>query len=187
MAEPWDGAYTARVNRVARGHGRARTGGQVGTLLRHWRTTRRVSQLDLALDADVSSRHLSFVETGRAQPSREMVLRLAEALEVPLRERNALLLAAGYAPVYRETRSRRARARGGVRGRAVHPRPAGALPRDRRGPPLEPAARQRGHRPVPGPLPARTAGRAPERHAAPLPSRGAASLRRELGGRGART
>jgi transcriptional regulator with XRE-family HTH domain len=62
-----------------------------------------VSQLDLALDADVSSRHLSFVETGRSQPSREMVLRLAEALEVPLRERNALLLAAGYAPVYRET------------------------------------------------------------------------------------
>jgi transcriptional regulator with XRE-family HTH domain len=77
--------------------------GQVGALLRHWRTARRVSQLDLALDADVSSRHLSFVETGRAQPSREMVLRLAEALQVPLRERNALLLAAGYAPVYRET------------------------------------------------------------------------------------
>jgi len=75
----------------------------VGPLLRHWRAARRVSQLDLALDADVSSRHLSFVETGRAQPSREMVLRLAEALEVPLRERNALLLAAGYAPLYRET------------------------------------------------------------------------------------
>jgi transcriptional regulator with XRE-family HTH domain len=77
--------------------------GQVGTLLRHWRAARRVSQLDLALDADVSSRHLSFVETGRSQPSREMVLRLAEALQVPLRERNALLLAAGFAPVYRET------------------------------------------------------------------------------------
>ena len=75
----------------------------MGPLLRHWRAARRVSQLDLALDADVSSRHLSFVETGRAQPSREMVLRLAEALEVPLRERNALLLAAGYAPLYRET------------------------------------------------------------------------------------
>jgi transcriptional regulator with XRE-family HTH domain len=74
-----------------------------GALLRRWRTVRRVSQLDLALDADLSTRHLSCVETGRAQPSREMVLRLAEALQVPLRERNALLLAAGYAPVYRET------------------------------------------------------------------------------------
>jgi transcriptional regulator with XRE-family HTH domain len=75
----------------------------LGALLRHWRAVRRVSQLDLALDADVSSRHLSFVETGRAQASREMVLRLAEALRVPLRERNALLLAGGYAPLYRET------------------------------------------------------------------------------------
>ena len=75
----------------------------VGALLRHWRSARRVSQLDLALEADVSMRHLSFVETGRAQPSREMVLRLAEALQVPLRERNTLLLAAGYAPLYSET------------------------------------------------------------------------------------
>jgi transcriptional regulator with XRE-family HTH domain len=74
-----------------------------GALLRHWRTVRRVSQLNLALDADISTRHLSCVETGRAQPSREMVLRLAEALQVPLRERNALLLAAGYAPLYRHT------------------------------------------------------------------------------------
>jgi len=74
-----------------------------GVLLRQWRSVRRVSQLDLALDADISTRHLSCVETGRAQPSREMVLRLAEALQVPLRERNALLLAAGYAPVYRHT------------------------------------------------------------------------------------
>jgi len=81
----------------------AAQGGDVGALLRHWRTARRISQLDLSLEAEVSSRHLSFVETGKAQPSREMVLRLAEALEVPLRERNALLLAAGYAPVYRET------------------------------------------------------------------------------------
>ena len=77
--------------------------GNFGVLLRHWRTVRRVSQLDLALDADISARHLSCVETGRAQPSREMVLRLAEALQVPLRERNALLLAAGYAPLYRHT------------------------------------------------------------------------------------
>ena len=74
-----------------------------GVLLRRWRAIRRVSQLDLALEADISTRHLSCVETGRAQPSREMVLRLAEALQVPLRERNALLLAAGYAPLYRHT------------------------------------------------------------------------------------
>src|SRR5215469_15835477 len=74
-----------------------------GALLRHWRSIRRVSQLDLSLDAEISTRHLSCVETGRAQPSREMVLRLAEALQVPLRERNALLLAAGYAPLYRHT------------------------------------------------------------------------------------
>ena len=74
-----------------------------GVLLRRWRTVRGVSQLDLALDAGISTRHLSCVETGRAQPSREMVVRLAEALQVPLRERNALLLAAGYAPLYRDT------------------------------------------------------------------------------------
>jgi transcriptional regulator with XRE-family HTH domain len=72
----------------------------VGGLLRDWRRRRRLSQLELALDAAVSTRHLSFVETGRARPSAEMVLRLAEQLEVPLRERNELLLAAGYAPVY---------------------------------------------------------------------------------------
>ncbi len=72
----------------------------VGDLLRDWRQRRRRSQLDLALDAEVSARHISFVETGRAQPSREMLLRLAEHLEVPLRERNTLLTAAGYAPAY---------------------------------------------------------------------------------------
>jgi transcriptional regulator with XRE-family HTH domain len=75
----------------------------IGVLLRHWRTVRRLSQLELALDAGVSSRHLSYVETGRSQPSSEMVLRLAAALEIPLRERNGLLLAAGYAPRYVET------------------------------------------------------------------------------------
>ena len=74
----------------------------VGDLLRDWRRRRRLSQLDLALEAGVSTRHLSFVETGRAKPSPEMVLHLAEELEVPLRERNRLLLAAGYAPVYEE-------------------------------------------------------------------------------------
>jgi transcriptional regulator with XRE-family HTH domain len=74
----------------------------VGTLLRDWRSRRRLSQLDLALEADVSTRHLSFVETGRAQPSREMILKLAERMEIPLREQNSLLLAGGFAPVYRE-------------------------------------------------------------------------------------
>jgi transcriptional regulator with XRE-family HTH domain len=74
----------------------------VGDLLREWRQRRRMSQLDLALEAEVSTRHLSFVESGRAQPSREMVLHLAERLEVPLRERNTLLVAAGFAPVFRE-------------------------------------------------------------------------------------
>src|SRR5690242_19362639 len=77
-------------------------GRQVGELLRAWRRRRSLSQLELALDAAVSSRHVSFLETGRARPSREMLLRLAEHLDVPLRERNALLLAAGYAPVYGE-------------------------------------------------------------------------------------
>jgi len=72
----------------------------VGELLRDWRQRRRLSQLDLASEAGVSSRHLSFVETGRARPSREMVLHLAEQMEVPLRARNELLLAAGFAPVY---------------------------------------------------------------------------------------
>lgn len=75
----------------------------VGALLREWRSARHVSQLDLALAADVSSRHLSFVETGRAQPSLKLVTRLADALEIPLRERNVLLVAAGYAPRHRET------------------------------------------------------------------------------------
>jgi transcriptional regulator with XRE-family HTH domain len=74
----------------------------VGELLRGWRQRRRLSQLDLALEADISTKHLSFVESGRAQPSRDMVLHLAERLEVPLRERNMLLMAAGFAPVFRE-------------------------------------------------------------------------------------
>lgn len=75
----------------------------VGAVLREWRGARRLSQLALALDAGISSRHLSYVETGRAQPSREMVERLAETLAMPLRERNALLVAAGYAPEHAET------------------------------------------------------------------------------------
>ncbi|WP_448951319.1 helix-turn-helix domain-containing protein [Labrys neptuniae] len=80
----------------------ARPARGVGDHLRAWRQHRRLSQLDFALEAEISQRHLSFMESGRAKPSREMVLHLAERLEVPLRERNALLLAAGYAPVYPE-------------------------------------------------------------------------------------
>src|SRR5262245_56438351 len=71
-----------------------------GHQLRQWRQRRHFSQLDLASEVEVSTRHLSFIETGRAQPSRAMVLRLAERLSIPLRERNALLMAAGFAPMY---------------------------------------------------------------------------------------
>jgi transcriptional regulator with XRE-family HTH domain len=72
----------------------------VGALLREWRQRRRLSQLELALQAGVSSRHVSFVETGRSRPSADMVLHLSEQLDVPLRDRNQLLLAAGYAPAF---------------------------------------------------------------------------------------
>src|SRR6476646_3133489 len=75
---------------------------RVGELLRSWRQRRNVSQLELSSGAAVSSRHLSFIETGRSKPSREMIVYLSEQLEIPLRERNQLLLAAGYAPVYGE-------------------------------------------------------------------------------------
>lgn len=75
----------------------------IGVLVQQWRKSRRLSQLALAAEASVSLRHLCFIETGRARPSRGMVLKLAEALDVPLRERNALLLAAGFAPAFRET------------------------------------------------------------------------------------
>lgn len=72
----------------------------IGDLLREWRQRRRLSQLEFACEAEISSKHLSFLETGRSQPSREMLLRLAELLDVPLRERNAMLIAAGFAPVF---------------------------------------------------------------------------------------
>lgn len=78
-------------------------GGALGALLREWRTSRGLSQLDLALRAGFSARHLSFIETGRARPSRQTLLALAETLDVPLRERNRLLEAGGFAPVYRHT------------------------------------------------------------------------------------
>src|SRR3954447_26915506 len=75
----------------------------VGLLLREWRNRRRVSQLELSSETGVSTRHLSFIETGRARPSRDRVMRLAEHLDLPLRERNSLLLAAGFAPEYAQT------------------------------------------------------------------------------------
>src|ERR1700750_1326586 len=87
-------AATARSERTQPAH--------VGEHLRQWRQRRHLSQLDLAGDAQISARHLSFVETGRSQPSREMILHLAEQLEVPMRERNVLLVAAGYAPMFAE-------------------------------------------------------------------------------------
>lgn len=74
----------------------------VGDHIREWRQRRRLTQLDLALDAEISPKHLSFIETGRSKPSRQMVLHLAEQMEVPLRERNAMLIAAGFAPVFPE-------------------------------------------------------------------------------------
>jgi transcriptional regulator with XRE-family HTH domain len=93
-------AYDGDMNTAT--HSAARAPRPFGEHLRQWRQHRRLSQLDLAHQAEISTRHLSFVETGRSLPSREMVLRLAERLDVPLRERNALLIAAGYAPMYRE-------------------------------------------------------------------------------------
>lgn len=74
----------------------------VGDHIRDWRARRRLTQMDLALDAEISPKHLSFIETGRSRPSRQMVLHLAEQLDVPLRERNAMLVAAGFAPVFSE-------------------------------------------------------------------------------------
>ena len=81
---------------------KAAAGSEVGTLIRDWRTRRRLSQMELALDAGISPRHLSVLETGRAQPGRETLLSLAEVLNVPLRDRNLMLLAAGMAPAYAE-------------------------------------------------------------------------------------
>ncbi|MEU5255261.1 helix-turn-helix domain-containing protein [Streptomyces longwoodensis] len=100
---PGSARAAARVPAPAAPPGPAPAEQGVGPLLRAWRERRRLSQLELALRADSSARHISFVETGRSRPSEEMVLRLAEHLDVPVRERNALLLAAGYAPHYPQT------------------------------------------------------------------------------------
>ena len=115
----------------------------VGTLLREWRTTRRLSQLELALEANVSSRHLSCVETGKAQPSRDMIARLADALEMPLRERNALLVAAGFAPRYRETELTTPGDGAGPPRDRVHSPAPGAVSGDRHEPALGHAADER--------------------------------------------
>jgi transcriptional regulator with XRE-family HTH domain len=97
------GTYTRAVSVTPAAAPKRVTTSPVGELLRHWRGVRRLSQMALALAAGTTSRYLSFIESGRSQPSREMVLRLARVLDVPLRERNQLRLAAGYAPSYRET------------------------------------------------------------------------------------
>ncbi len=81
----------------------ARTASEFGSILRHWRQARRFSQLDLALQANISSKHVSFLETGRNRPSREMILRLSNAMDVPLRDRNLMLTAAGFASAYTES------------------------------------------------------------------------------------
>jgi len=77
---------------------------EIGPVLREWRRRRRLSQLDLAMSADISARHMSFIETGRSRPSREVILKLAEGLQLNLRNRNALLMAGGFAPTYAERR-----------------------------------------------------------------------------------
>jgi transcriptional regulator with XRE-family HTH domain len=84
-------------------HRKRQTENELGVLLRYWRQQRSKSQLDLSLDAGVSQRHISFVESGRSVPSKELVLSLSQALDIPLRERNILLIASGYAPAYVES------------------------------------------------------------------------------------
>jgi transcriptional regulator with XRE-family HTH domain len=140
-----------------------------GDHLRHWRQHRRLSQLDLADEAEISTRHLSFVETGRSVPSREMVLRLSERLDMPLRERNALLVAAGYAPMYRERPlddPALASARAGGGAAAQKPR---ALPRAGGGPALEPGGAQP-HAAAPAGRRRRVAAAAAGERAAPEPA-----------------
>ena len=151
-------------------------GAAVGLLLREWRTARGVSQLDLAMRAGFSARHVSFIETGRSQPSRQAVLVLAEALDVPLRDRNRLLEAGGYARVYRQTPLDAEDMRH-IRGVApVHPRSARAVRRGGARSLLEPAHGERG---VAGAVPDDRRSRADRRdaqhHAAGLPRVGTAT------------
>src|ERR1700730_6519800 len=120
-----------------------------GDLLRQWRQRRRLSQLDLALAADVSSRHLSFVETGRSRPTSDMILRLAEHLDVPLRDRNALLLAGGRGPRPPQPAPRPQRAAAGGRLRPGLPRARPGRARTASGP-QGPAKGPQGPRALPG-------------------------------------
>ncbi len=108
-------------------HPHAQSLSPVGQLLRDWRAARGMSQLDLAMQSGFSTRHVSFIETGRTQPSRQALLVLAETLEVPLRERNRLLEAGGYAHVYPPDAARRRRDEPHPRRAAVHPRSARAV------------------------------------------------------------
>ncbi len=121
------------------------TARSLGDHLREWRQRRRMSQLDLALEAEISQRHLSFIESGRSTPSREMLLHLAERLGVPLRDRNPLLLAAGFAPSLPNAgwMIPPLSPRAGPSIGAERPR---ALPGDRHRPPLDAGCRQRRHR-----------------------------------------
>lgn len=102
MREDENGVDYLRGNAARTGRALSSGMTSVGTLIRDWRQRRHLSQLELACDAEISTRHLSFIETGRATPSRDMVLRLAERLDVPLRARNTLLVSAGFAPIYLE-------------------------------------------------------------------------------------
>ena len=114
----------------------------IGNLLRDWRQRRRFSQLDLACEAEISQRHLSFIESGRSTPSREMILHLAEQLDVPLRERNAMLLAAGYAPTFAERTLDDPGDGGSAPGARRHPEGPRTLSGARGGPPLDADRRQ---------------------------------------------
>ena len=154
----------------------------VGHLLRAWRATRGMSQLDLALRAGFSARHVSFIETGRSQPSRQALLVLAETLDVPLRERNQLLEAGGYADAYRETPLDAEEMARDSRHAALHPRSARAVRRDRPGSLLDLRDGQRGSGPA-----GRSGGRsvaggtAREPPAPGVPSARRAAVHRELG------
>lgn len=135
MALPRQARMICRVDSMTSRIPASRIARQAGALVREWRTARRLSQLDLALQAGVSARHLSYVETGKSQPSRELIVRLAETLEIPLRERNTLLKAAGYASIYPESElatPRLAQVRRAIDAILEHQEPYPAFVLDRR-------------------------------------------------------
>ena len=141
----------------------------VGEHLREWRTRRRMSQMDLALEAEISTRHLSFLETGRAQPSREMVLHLSDQLEVPLRERNVHPGGRGLRAGVPRAQPGRPRPGRGPPRRGRDPEGARALPGPGRRPALEPGGRQRRRCAAAGGRRSRAAGGPDQRHA-PVPA-----------------